>query len=557
MPNIRDLKLGPTTINEFDYSTTFINEIDYGTKTVFLNDGGIDDYGKIILSSFGDEDPLYDYVLKVEVGYGKYPNSYDSLYVLFDESKTYYISSNFYYINRLDNISTPESTPFPLYRGDLYLVQEDTGGVNEVKACLIPKGDSIKEYLDNMVTSTRTFDWALKLGTVPAIQYTPPGTLLRKVSCVKDSYVLETEDLSYIENNTHDTVPTGSLWEDYSFKWSDIDRNTNLATEHPSFKFKRLIGGNYQKFSPHPYVLKRDGTKLSDTAPSYILDQRNYVESGSDWAWQLNLEEPELTKEVQGYIPDVTISSFTIAHPGYYENTSSAIEEIKSYVSSFSDYDGYTPAIPYDDFYFIKNKSAFPDYVEPDDATYNQEIEINYSLTLRPGTFGLGTGAYLRYFGGFDGVTSTIENHYIDPSDGSTIEIRDVATDNEEDDQKWADTEYTIQGIYHKKRTSGYSGGGSIVTVEGEEITGETLRCLDTIHNDSIGWASNGPLECMFEYLMADGVCMTCFLVPYDETRQDTDTATNGEVQRIFSPKVLTIWPKKIIANIDTLPEIT
>lgn len=555
MANIRDIKYGSIVVNEFDYGSLPVNEINYADKTVFLNDDTPPvpgEYGTITLKTLGDDDPMNEGFLQVDVTSGTYPNSYDPLLVLFEEDTTFYIRMSDMWGNGIfgldSNISSlsDKKYTFPLYRGDLYLIQTDTGGINTIKACLVPKNNDIKEYLDS---TPDTIDWALKLGVVPVAKFYG-GPIIGNALTIKDSYVLETDDLVYIDNQTHDTVPNNTIWEGYAsygLSASGIVRSKGYFTfEQPVY-----YGTGTR---PHPKVTRRDGSVVEGTAPSYISSSNRYTYSYQNGGWLHALKEPELKKNTRRYTPDIAISKFTIKNSNYYLDTSATIEEIKQLTGTFSKDDGGLYVTGDTRKYFVKNDAAFPtpEYVDPEDTSYNQEIEINYSFTLQPGSYGISEGGldtrYLRYFRLWSGTFTDIEHaySYYDPITGSYIEMSDVCTPYNDNDQLWADTEYTLQGTYHKKTDKGYT-----VPLDDSGGHSESLRCLDN-GGSNIYWANEGPVECMIEYIMADGVCMTCFFVPYDPSREDTDkTATNGEVQRIFSGKVLTIWPKKVIKHVD------
>lgn len=495
MPNIRDLKLGPITINEFDYSTTFINEIDYGTKTVFLNGGGPQPgFGNILVADNNPRSSAGGF--HIEVSPGTYPNSYNPGTWVTLQSYEVDIKST----TRLLRYTKHDTSSEPSIndtRGSVHLLMNNS--FNYYLGYVFGKNTPVAEaiaYWEQYQQNLGTISWAIRLGETPATRTQGFGTHMRL------DLLIDPE--SYVINETTNQSAS-DMWDCFTLSFMNtIYPNQYSGTAN--FKYGFPVIKNNGSVIQGSIPSRSDNIYDCLTTENYIPEVTNVQVTSAHYDYYLlNGEVPTqetlsaaVAATVQSGDTGVALESQLIANMyGPYLNfdetiTGTATIKIKKHTTSI--WDGLQNSL------LVVGLQNYTDVVES--CTFNGSPDLD-------------TDAY---------ITSAIEN-----------DVTVVVNRSRTQPTGYAPSDAPV---YEGETRVGYLvDAPSIANPLGSRY-GETTAAAFSIRKGEIG---------LRYHISADNICTYVDIIKYDEENQDIterDEQNNVLYSLIHSPKLLTVYYK-------------
>lgn len=503
MPNIRDIKYGTITVNEFDYGTLPINKIGYSSKTVFLNDNGPQPgFGNIIVSS-----PNNDH-LECHIDAGTYPNSYNpgtwitlqSMDCTFDDFR------EFEYFDYL----TEEGSRDPNYeitRADVHLIQYYSA-YNYVYALVYTSPTvALAEAVEHIYAlEGLVVNWGIKLGEVPATYRIKDGAVTQDemqeyAFNYRKDFLVSVED--YVTNETTD-IPKASVWS-----------AINLYTPTSDSAYADASFGC-------PVVYRDSSTPVPVTGAPAVKQ---------NFAFNAGMTPVE-------YVPEVTNVQASSLHFDYYlldgvtPNSSTLAEAIRVLPSSGKE------ALYLGSQLIARQYGSYSDFQET--------MSISATLTIKKHTSvipeGLKNSIDIGRWQNYSDVVETkaynglpeldIESLYTSAIEGDVLLVIEKSRTQPTGYAPSSAPAYDDSGV----RIGYYVEAPSIISPIGNKTT--TSDPVYAIHTISMG---------LVFHLSKDNVCTKMYMVPYEyiEDKEDvTEYNEAGEVlcSIIHSPKMVTYY---------------
>ena len=493
MPNIRDLKLGPITINEFDYSTTFINEIDYGAKTVFLNGGGPQPgFGNILVADANPRSSAGGF--HIEVSPGTYPNSYNPGTWVTLQSYEADITS---IVRLLSYWGEYTSEPnIDGTRGSVHLLMSNS--FNYYLGYIFGKNTPVAEAVEywEQYTNIGTVSWAVRLGETPATHIPGAGKHMRL------DLLIDPE--SYVTNETTNQSAS-DIWNCFTLSFANTSYpNTYSGTANFKYGFP---------------VIKNDGSVIQGSIPSR-----------SD-----NIGDC-LTNET--YTPEVTNEQVTSAHYDYYLlNGEVPTQETLSAAVAATVQSGDT-GVALESQLIAGMYGAY--------SNFDETITGNATIKIKKHTTSIWDGLQNSLLvGGLQNYTDVVEScTFNDSPDLDTDAYITSAIENDVtvvvNRSRTQPTGYAPSDapVYEGETRVGYLVDAPFITNPLGSWYGETTAAAFSIRKGEIG---------LRYHISADNICTYVDIIKYDEENQDIterDEQNNVLYSLIHSPKLLTVYYK-------------